>query len=41
MSSGNDYKAAEKTYSGFIGLMKWGTVATIIVTAFVVLLIAG
>ena len=39
VASGMDQKAHEKTYSGFIGLMKWGTVASIIVAAFVVYLL--
>ena len=40
MASGNDMKMAEETYSGFIGLVKWGSVVTAIVTIIVVLLIA-
>ncbi|MCE7797564.1 aa3-type cytochrome c oxidase subunit IV [Sphingobium sufflavum] len=40
MSSDQNYRAAEQTYAGFIGLVKWGTIATIIVAALVVLLIA-
>ena len=36
-----DPKAHEATYSGFIGLMKWGTVAAVAVTAGVVVLIAS
>jgi Bacterial aa3 type cytochrome c oxidase subunit IV len=35
MASGNDMKAAERTYSGFIGLIKW----TIPVIAVLVLLV--
>lgn len=31
---------AAKTYEGFVALMKWGTIASIAVTALVVLLIA-
>lgn len=40
MASGNDMKAANETYSGFIALVKWGTISTAVVTAIVVLLIA-
>lgn len=41
MANISDNKAHEQTYSGFIGLLKWGTVATLIVTAIVIFLIAG
>lgn len=41
MAGNQDMKSAEQTYSGFLGLMKWGTVATIAVTVLVVVLIAG
>ncbi|RXR28222.1 aa3-type cytochrome c oxidase subunit IV [Sphingobium fluviale] len=40
MASGNDMKMAEETYSGFIGLVKWGTILTAVVAVIVVLLIA-
>lgn len=40
MASGNDMRAAEETYSGFIGLLKWSVPLIVIVTAVVVLLIA-
>jgi len=40
MASGNDMKMAENTYSGFISLMKWGTILSVIVAAIVVLLIS-
>ncbi|MFY9351543.1 MAG: aa3-type cytochrome c oxidase subunit IV [Sphingobium sp.] len=36
----NDMKAANETYAGFVGLMKWGTIASVAVAALVVLLIA-
>ncbi|MFB0873280.1 MULTISPECIES: aa3-type cytochrome c oxidase subunit IV [unclassified Sphingobium] len=36
----NDIKAANETYSGFVGLMKWGTIASVAVAAVVVLLIS-
>ena len=41
MASGNDMKAANETYAGFITLLKWGTAATIVVAVFVVGLIAS
>lgn len=40
MASQNDMKMAEETYSGFIGLVKWGTILCAIVAAVVILLIA-
>jgi hypothetical protein len=40
MASGNDMKSAESTYHGFLGILKWGTIAAAIVTAVVILLIA-
>lgn len=40
MASGNDMKAAKDSYSGFISLVKIGTIASVIVAAFVVFLIA-
>jgi hypothetical protein len=36
----NDIKAAEQTYSGFLTLTKWGTIACILVAGLVVLLIS-
>ncbi len=33
--------SANQTYSGFVSLVKWGTIATVILTAVVVLLISG
>ncbi len=41
MASGNDMKAHESTYSGFLGLVKWGSILTVLVTAFVVITIAS
>lgn len=41
MASGNDIKASTQTYGGFITLVKVGTVASVIVAAVVVLLIAS
>lgn len=40
-ASGNDMKAHEGTYAGFIGLMKYGAIACVIVALIVVLLIAN
>lgn len=40
MASGNDMKAASESYGGFVSLIKWGTIGTALVTAFVVFLIA-
>lgn len=39
--SAMDYPAHEKTWVGFVALMKWGTIATVAVTALVVFLIAS
>lgn len=39
MATGNDMKAHEATYSGFISLFKVGTVATALVVALVVYLL--
>ena len=41
MASGNDMKAANETYTGFIGMVKWGSIVVAIVTACVVGLIAS
>ncbi|MEN9925743.1 MAG: Bacterial aa3 type cytochrome c oxidase subunit [Pseudomonadota bacterium] len=41
MASGNDMKAHESTYTGFIGLVKWGSILTVLVTAFVIYMIAS
>ena len=40
MASDGDIKAHETTYSGFTALLKWGTIASVIVTMIVVFLIA-
>jgi hypothetical protein len=40
MASGNDMKAAEQTYEGFIGMVKWGSVIVAITAAVVIALIA-
>jgi len=41
MATGNDMKAATNTYGGFITMVKYGTIATVIIAAIVVLLIAS
>lgn len=40
MASGNDMKAAEKTYGSFISLLKWSVPLIAIITLIVVVLIA-
>ena len=40
MASGNDMKAAEQTYDGFIAMVKWGSVIVAIATVVVIALIA-
>lgn len=40
MASANDMKAAEKTYSGFISLLKWTVPIVSLIALFVVILIA-
>lgn len=40
MASGNDMKMHEGTYSGFIGMLKWGSAVTALVAAFVIFMIA-
>lgn len=41
MASETDITAAEKTYSGFVSLFKWGTIFSVVIAALVVLLIAS
>lgn len=41
MASGNDMKAANETYAGFIAMVKWSAIAVAIITIFVVGLIAS
>lgn len=38
--SAMDYPEHEKTWGGFVALMKWGTIVTIAVVALVVFLIS-
>lgn len=40
MASGNDMKAAEKTYGGFINLLKWSVPLIAVIALVVVVLIA-
>ena len=37
----NDMKAAEKTYSGFIGLLKWSVPLIALITFIIVILISS
>ncbi|MBH1991600.1 MAG: aa3-type cytochrome c oxidase subunit IV [Sphingomonadaceae bacterium] len=41
MASDGNMKSATQTYAGFVGVMKWGTIATIAVAVLVVLLISS
>jgi hypothetical protein len=41
MASGNDFKAAESTYGGFLTMLKWGSIVTALVTVLVITLISG
>ena len=41
MAGKQDMGAAEHTYSGFLKLLKWGTVVSVAVTFIVVLIIAS
>ena len=40
MAGDNDFKAHAKTYDGVMAMLKWGTILTAIVTAFVIFIIA-
>lgn len=40
MASGNDMKAANESYAGFINLLKWGAILSALAAAFVVFLIS-
>ena len=40
MASANDMKAATKTYSGFIGLLKWAVPTIAVIALFVIYLIS-
>ncbi|MBS3930032.1 MAG: aa3-type cytochrome c oxidase subunit IV [Sphingomonadales bacterium] len=39
MAGGNDMNAHNSTFEGFIGLVKWGVIATTVVTVFVIYMI--
>lgn len=39
MASGNDMKAANATYEGFIGMLKWSVPLVAVIAAFVVVII--
>lgn len=41
MASEDNYRNAAQSYHGFVGLMKWGTIASVAVAAVVVLLISS
>ena len=36
-----DISSAKETYAGFMSMLKWGTIATVVVTALVVLISAS
>ncbi len=40
MASANDMKSAEKTYGGFIGMLKWSVPLIALIALLVVILIA-
>jgi hypothetical protein len=40
MASDNDMKMHEGTYTNVIGLIKWGTIASVLLGAIVILVIA-
>jgi hypothetical protein len=40
MASNNDMKAHEGTYAGVMSMLKWGTIASVLVTALVIILIS-
>lgn len=41
VSDQQDISSAKETYAGFMSMLKWGTIATVVVTALVVLIIAS
>ena len=41
MAAEGNMESATQTYAGFVSLMKWGTIASAVVGALVVLLIAS
>lgn len=40
MAGQQDMRTANETYGGFLSLLKWGTLATALITALVVLIIS-
>lgn len=40
MTGNQDIKDASKTYTSFLGMLKWGSIATAIVTICVILIIS-
>ena len=40
MESGENMKAANETYGGFTHMVKWGTIAVVVIVAIVVALIS-
>ena len=40
MADGNDLKAHEGTYTGFLGMAKWSVIAVALVAAFVIFMIS-
>jgi hypothetical protein len=40
LAGNQDMRAASETYSGFLSLLKWGTIISVAVAALVVLIIA-
>ena len=40
MASGNDIETHKGTYTGFIGMAKWGMIACAVIAAFVVYMIS-
>lgn len=41
MASGNDMQAHQKTYDGFMVLLKWAIPLIVLITAFVVVMISS
>ena len=41
MASEGNMESATQTYSGFVSVMKWGTIACVIIAAIVILLISS
>jgi hypothetical protein len=40
LAGNQDMRSANETYSGFLSLLKWGTIVSIVIAAVVVLIIA-